>query len=140
MFLEKNKRSCPFIREVWVLCTYVLLAHCFNRGVIILDHFSYYLCANIKQVVIWVELIISRGFSQCTNQTYLKNWQWLQGHFSTVVFFFKILFDQKLFMLFQGWIHYMTHDPEPHILLFKRSLALYGQNAANQASNQVTAN
>jgi len=22
----------------------------------------------------------------------------------------------------QGWIHYMTHDPEPHILLFRRPL------------------
>ena len=21
-----------------------------------------------------------------------------------------------------GWIHYMIHDPEPHILLFKRPL------------------
>ena len=20
----------------------------------------------------------------------------------------------------QGWVHYMTHDPEPHILLFRR--------------------
>merc|ERR1712091_827281 len=40
----------------------------------------------------------------------------------------------------QGWIHYMTHDPEPHILLFKRPLSIYGQNAANAASNQVTAN
>ena len=64
----------------------------------------------------------------------------ITGPFFNSRIFFKILFDQKLFMLFQGWIHYMTHDPEPHILLFKRSLALYGQNAANQASNQVTAN
>merc|ERR1711997_484779 len=40
----------------------------------------------------------------------------------------------------QGWIHYMTHDPEPHILLFKRPLSISGQNAANAASNQVTAN
>ncbi|KFM73739.1 Cyclin-dependent kinases regulatory subunit 1, partial [Stegodyphus mimosarum] len=22
----------------------------------------------------------------------------------------------------QGWIHYMIHDPEPHILLFRRPL------------------
>ncbi|XP_043278234.1 cyclin-dependent kinases regulatory subunit-like [Venturia canescens] len=22
----------------------------------------------------------------------------------------------------QGWIHYMTHQPEPHILLFKRKI------------------
>nr|XP_022333488.1 cyclin-dependent kinases regulatory subunit 1-like [Crassostrea virginica] len=22
----------------------------------------------------------------------------------------------------QGWIHYMKHDPEPHILLFRRPL------------------
>ncbi|XP_025077565.1 cyclin-dependent kinases regulatory subunit-like [Pomacea canaliculata] len=22
----------------------------------------------------------------------------------------------------QGWIHYMRHDPEPHILLFRRKL------------------
>ena len=22
-----------------------------------------------------------------------------------------------------GWIHYMIHEPEPHILLFKRALA-----------------
>ncbi|XP_051154288.1 cyclin-dependent kinases regulatory subunit-like [Leptopilina boulardi] len=22
----------------------------------------------------------------------------------------------------QGWVHYMTHDPEPHILLFKRKI------------------
>merc|ERR1711935_938420 len=40
----------------------------------------------------------------------------------------------------QGWIHYMTHDPEPHILLFKRSLSIYGQNAAVAASTQVSAN
>ena len=26
----------------------------------------------------------------------------------------------------QGWIHYMAHEPEPHILLFRRSLAEYG--------------
>merc|ERR1712020_78775 len=31
----------------------------------------------------------------------------------------------------QGWIHYMTHDPEPHILLFRRPLSIYGdQNVA----------
>ena len=23
-----------------------------------------------------------------------------------------------------GWIHYMTHDPEPHILLFRRPLSV----------------
>ncbi|XP_011696942.1 PREDICTED: cyclin-dependent kinases regulatory subunit [Wasmannia auropunctata] len=22
----------------------------------------------------------------------------------------------------QGWVHYMIHDPEPHILLFKRKI------------------
>ncbi|XP_006003377.1 cyclin-dependent kinases regulatory subunit 1 [Latimeria chalumnae] len=22
----------------------------------------------------------------------------------------------------QGWVHYMIHEPEPHILLFRRSL------------------
>ena len=26
----------------------------------------------------------------------------------------------------QGWVHYMAHEPEPHILLFRRSLAEYG--------------
>merc|ERR1739844_645576 len=31
----------------------------------------------------------------------------------------------------QGWIHYMTHDPEPHILLFKKPLSIYAnQNVA----------
>ena len=24
----------------------------------------------------------------------------------------------------QGWIHYMVHGPEPHILLFRRALAV----------------
>jgi hypothetical protein len=30
-----------------------------------------------------------------------------------------IIFDP---LYFQGWIHYMTHEPEPHILLFRRPL------------------
>merc|ERR1739848_446819 len=31
----------------------------------------------------------------------------------------------------QGWIHHMTHDPEPHILLFRRPLSIYAnQNVA----------
>merc|ERR1712026_415440 len=34
----------------------------------------------------------------------------------------------------QGWVHYMTHDPEPHILLFRRPLSIYGNQ--NQAPNQ----
>ncbi|XP_075699543.1 cyclin-dependent kinases regulatory subunit 1 isoform X2 [Rhinoderma darwinii] len=24
----------------------------------------------------------------------------------------------------QGWVHYMIHEPEPHILLFRRSLPI----------------
>merc|ERR1711935_1146331 len=37
----------------------------------------------------------------------------------------------------QGWVHYMTHDPEPHILLFRRPTAIYGANQnQNQAPNQ----
>merc|ERR1712038_1796112 len=31
----------------------------------------------------------------------------------------------------QGWIHYMTHDPEPHILLFRRDLTIYGNQNNN---------
>ncbi|XP_052701530.1 cyclin-dependent kinases regulatory subunit 1-like isoform X1 [Crassostrea angulata] len=27
----------------------------------------------------------------------------------------------------QGWIHYMKHDPEPHILLFRRPLPCHNQ-------------
>jgi len=27
-----------------------------------------------------------------------------------------------------GWVHYMTHDPEPHILLFRRPLPLENNN------------
>ena len=34
----------------------------------------------------------------------------------------------------QGWVHYMTHDPEPHILLFRRPLSIYGNQ--NQNPNQ----
>ena len=26
----------------------------------------------------------------------------------------------------QGWVHYMLHDPEPHILLFRRPISIYG--------------
>ena len=37
----------------------------------------------------------------------------------------------------QGWIHYMTHDPEPHILLFRRPLSIYGNQNSAAASNQV---
>merc|ERR1712241_768449 len=33
----------------------------------------------------------------------------------------------------QGWVHYMTHDPEPHILLFRRPVSIYGNQ--NQAPN-----
>jgi len=28
----------------------------------------------------------------------------------------------------QGWVHYMQHDPEPHILLFRRPLTQDQQN------------
>merc|ERR1712025_856929 len=36
----------------------------------------------------------------------------------------------------QGWVHYMTHDPEPHILLFRRPVAVYGaKQNQNQAPN-----
>ena len=38
------------------------------------------------------------------------------------------------FQSFTGWVHYMTHDPEPHILLFRRPLSIYGNQ--NQAPNQ----
>merc|ERR1712001_620530 len=31
----------------------------------------------------------------------------------------------------QGWVHYMTHDPEPHILLFRRDLTIYGNQNNN---------
>lgn len=27
----------------------------------------------------------------------------------------------------QGWVHYMAHQPEPHILLFRRKLTSNGQ-------------
>jgi len=36
----------------------------------------------------------------------------------------------------QGWVHYMTHDPEPHILLFRRPVAIYGNQNQNQAPNR----
>merc|ERR1711862_543403 len=37
----------------------------------------------------------------------------------------------------QVWVHYMTHDPEPHILLFRRPVAIYGaKQNQNQAPNQ----
>ena len=36
----------------------------------------------------------------------------------------------------QGWVHYMAHEPEPHILLFRRSLAEYGpKNWKKDAKN-----
>ncbi|XP_033750382.1 cyclin-dependent kinases regulatory subunit 1-like [Pecten maximus] len=28
----------------------------------------------------------------------------------------------------QGWIHYMKHEPEPHILLFRRGLPMMQTN------------
>ena len=28
----------------------------------------------------------------------------------------------------QGWVHYMFHDPEPHILLFRRPTTTGNQN------------
>ncbi|XP_075679875.1 cyclin-dependent kinase subunit 30A [Dermatophagoides pteronyssinus] len=31
----------------------------------------------------------------------------------------------------QGWIHYMIHEPEPHILLFRRPIT--GKSAPSQA-------
>ena len=39
----------------------------------------------------------------------------------------------KFNLYFTGWVHYMTHDPEPHILLFRRPLSIYGNQ--NQAPN-----
>ena len=35
----------------------------------------------------------------------------------------------------QGWIHYMIHHPEPHILLFRRPIT--DHVAAKQAQNAI---
>ncbi|XP_058809963.1 cyclin-dependent kinases regulatory subunit-like [Phymastichus coffea] len=36
-----------------------------------------------------------------------------------------------------GWVHYMMHGPEPHVLLFRRPRSdLPPQNNVNQRSNQ----
>lgn len=36
-----------------------------------------------------------------------------------------------------GWIHYMMHSPEPHILLFRRPITDFsdGQNQNNAGQN-----
>ena len=36
----------------------------------------------------------------------------------------------------RGWIHYLIHEPEPHILLFRRSVN-YAQQLAQQDQNQM---
>ena len=38
-----------------------------------------------------------------------------------------------------GWEHYMTHDPEPHILLFRRSLAIYGNKQQKMVASLAAA-
>ena len=40
-----------------------------------------------------------------------------------------------------GWVHYMAHDPEPHILLFRRLLSHPSAQAANAqaAGKQIAA-
>lgn len=32
----------------------------------------------------------------------------------------------------QGWVHYMTHDPEPHILLFRRPIDQENNNGSQK--------
>ncbi|CAF0810300.1 unnamed protein product [Brachionus calyciflorus] len=36
----------------------------------------------------------------------------------------------------RGWQHYLIHEPEPHILLFRRSVN-YGQALTSQDQNQM---
>lgn len=38
----------------------------------------------------------------------------------------------------QGWIHYMVHEPEPHILLFRRPLQGPPPSQEEQAKNDTT--
>ena len=38
-----------------------------------------------------------------------------------------------------GWIHYMAHDPEPHILLFRRPLPAAAAPAAVAADRENVA-
>ncbi|KAL5721024.1 Cyclin-dependent kinases regulatory subunit 2 [Ranunculus cassubicifolius] len=38
----------------------------------------------------------------------------------------------------RGWVHYAIHRPEPHIMLFRRTLN-YQQQQENQASQQILA-
>ena len=54
-----------------------------------------------------------------------------------VKFWFFLRYLITTVLIFAGWVHYMTHDPEPHILLFRRPTAIYGANQnQNQAPNQ----
>jgi cyclin-dependent kinase regulatory subunit CKS1 len=36
----------------------------------------------------------------------------------------------------RGWVHYLIHEPEPHILLFRRALN-YAQQLQAQDQNQM---
>ncbi|KAG8176198.1 hypothetical protein JTE90_004736 [Oedothorax gibbosus] len=38
----------------------------------------------------------------------------------------------------QGWIHYMIHEPEPHILLFRRPLQGPAPTQEEQAKNDMS--
>mmetsp|Transcript_10381 Transcript_10381/g.43589 ORF Transcript_10381/g.43589 Transcript_10381/m.43589 type:complete len:89 (-) Transcript_10381:293-559(-) len=38
----------------------------------------------------------------------------------------------------RGWVHYAIHRPEPHIMLYRRTLN-YGQPALSDAANKVNA-
>jgi len=38
----------------------------------------------------------------------------------------------------RGWVHYAIHRPEPHIMLYRRTLN-YGQPALTDAANKVNA-
>ncbi|KAK7106253.1 cyclin-dependent kinases regulatory subunit-like [Littorina saxatilis] len=36
-----------------------------------------------------------------------------------------------------GWVHYMVHAPEPHVLLFRRPLPQTSNQSANQKSSHL---
>ena len=67
-------------------------------------------------------VMLPKDLAKLVPKTHLMSeaeWRNLGVQQSLGKFVFTKLFS-KMFLL--GWVHYMLHEPEPHILLFRRPL------------------
>ena len=67
-------------------------------------------------------VMLPKDLAKLVPKTHLMSeaeWRNLGVQQSLGKFVFTKLFSK---MFFIGWVHYMLHEPEPHILLFRRQL------------------